>query len=99
MRNSVLIVTLAFLIGITWMHTPPITAVQAAPALPQDFEDVVVTAIGAPTALAFTPDGHLLITTQGGQVRIYQNGTLLATPALNLASRLCTNCDAHRRHQ
>ncbi|HEX8568061.1 MAG TPA: PQQ-dependent sugar dehydrogenase [Pyrinomonadaceae bacterium] len=62
-------------------------------ALPSGFTDELVTSVGAPTALAFTPDGRLLITTQGGQVRVYQNGSLLATPAVDLSSRLCTNSE------
>jgi glucose/arabinose dehydrogenase len=95
MRNSGLILSLVlvFLFTLSWINNTSITKVQAAPALPQDFEDVVVTAIGAPTALAFTPDGRLLITTQSGQLRIYQNGSLLSSPALNLTSRLCTNSE------
>jgi glucose/arabinose dehydrogenase/chitodextrinase len=62
-------------------------------AIPSDFEDVVIANVGGPTALAFTPDGRLLITTQGGQVRIYQNGSLLPNAAINLGSRLCTNSE------
>ncbi len=69
-------------------------SVAEVSALPSDFEDVLVATVGAPTALAFTPDGRLLITTQGGQVRVYQNGALLATPALALpSSRLCSNSE------
>ena len=64
-----------------------------AQTLPSDFEDVAVTSVAGPTSLAFTPDGRLLITTQGGQLRVYQNGALVATPALDLASRLCTNSE------
>ena len=56
-------------------------------------EDALVANIGGPTALAFTPDGRLLITTQGGQLRVYQNGNLLATPALDLSSRVCSNSE------
>ncbi|HEY8559113.1 MAG TPA: PQQ-dependent sugar dehydrogenase [Pyrinomonadaceae bacterium] len=62
-------------------------------AIPPDFEDALVASVGGPTALAFTPDGRLLITTQGGQVRVVENGALSATPALNLAARLCTNSE------
>ena len=65
-----------------------------AAAVPSGFTDVLVTNVGAPTALAFTPDGRLLITTQTGTLRIYQNGTLLATPALTFpASSICTNSE------
>jgi hypothetical protein len=48
-----------------------------APALcatvPPGFTDELVTAVASPTALAFTPDGRLLITTQPGRLRVYQN--------------------------
>lgn len=67
--------------------------VTESATLPTDFEDVLVASVGAPTALAFTPDGRLLITTQQGQLRVYQSGSLLATPAVNLSSRLCTNSE------
>jgi glucose/arabinose dehydrogenase len=53
--------------------------------------DSLVTNIGGPTALAFTPDGRLLITTQDGQLRVFQNGTLLATAALDLSGQICAN--------
>lgn len=66
---------------------------SALAVIPANFEDVVVTNVTAPTALAFTPDGRLLITTQPGQLRIYQNGVLLGAAALDLASRLCTNSE------
>ncbi|HEV2668690.1 MAG TPA: PQQ-dependent sugar dehydrogenase, partial [Blastocatellia bacterium] len=56
-------------------------------------EDALVTNVGSPTAIAFTPDGRLLITTQGGQLRIFQNGNLLGAPALDLTSRVCSNSE------
>src|SRR4028118_2334307 len=68
----------------------PVTKVSA---LPDDFTDEFVTDIGLPTALAFTPGGRLLVTTQTGQFRIYQNGSLLSNAAVNLNSRLCTNSE------
>jgi glucose/arabinose dehydrogenase/PKD repeat protein len=40
-------------------------------SLPANFTDVLVATVGSPTALAFTPDGRLLITTQGGTLRVY----------------------------
>jgi glucose/arabinose dehydrogenase len=45
-----------------------------------------VASVASPTALAFTPDGRMLITTQTGQLRVYANGSLISTPALDLAS-------------
>jgi glucose/arabinose dehydrogenase len=61
--------------------------------VPTRREDALVANIGGPTAIAFAPDGRLLITTQGGQLRVYQNGNLLATPALDLSSRVCSNSE------
>ena len=57
-------------------------------AVPAGFSDTLVTSVGSPTAIAFTPDGRLLITTQGGTLRIW-HGTLLPTPALTLS--LCSS--------
>jgi glucose/arabinose dehydrogenase len=60
-------------------------------ALPPGFTDTLVTSVNAPTAFAFAPRGRLLITTQPGQLRVYQNGALLTAPALNLTNRICSN--------
>jgi len=69
-------------------------AVPAAATVPAGFTDSLVAAVGAPTALAFTPDGRLLMTSQGGTLRVYQNGALLPTPALTLpASQVCSNSE------
>ncbi len=64
-------------------------------ALDTGFQDDLVAAIPAPTALAFTPDGRMLATTQPGQLRIYTGGALLGTPALDLGARgdLCANSE------
>ena len=63
-----------------------LASTAGAIVLPPGFTDEQVTPLASPTALAFTPDGRLLITTQPGQLRVYQNGSLVGTPALNLAS-------------
>src|SRR5262245_43365650 len=57
----------------------------AIATLPAGFTDEFVTAVGSPTALAFTPDGRLLIATQPGRLWVYDDGMLLG-PALNLTS-------------
>jgi glucose/arabinose dehydrogenase len=63
-------------------------------ALPPGFTDSFVAAVGAPTALAFTPDGRLLITSQGGDLRVVTpGGVLLGTPALSLGARVCANSE------
>jgi glucose/arabinose dehydrogenase len=57
----------------------------AAASIPAGFTDSLVAGVLNPTALAFTPDGRMLITTQNGALRVYAGGTLLATPALTLS--------------
>lgn len=69
-------------------------AVAAYATVPAGFSDVQVTPILGPTALAFTPDGRMLITQQSGSLRVYQNGALLATPAITFPSTaICTNSE------
>jgi glucose/arabinose dehydrogenase len=53
-------------------------------AVPAGFSDTKVFDLASPTALAFTPDGRMLVTTQPGSLRVW-NGTLLPTPALTLS--------------
>jgi glucose/arabinose dehydrogenase len=45
---------------------------------------VLLTNLQIPWAMAFAPDGRLFFTERPGRVRIYQNGQLLAAPALTL---------------
>ncbi len=66
-------------------------AVPGRAAMPADFTDTLVTSVGVPTAIVFTPDGRLLITQQTGSLRVYQGGVLLATPALTFpVTNICT---------
>jgi glucose/arabinose dehydrogenase len=60
---------------------------QQAATVPAGFADeTVVSGLTSPTAMAFAPDGRLFICQQGGQVRIYKNGSLLATPFLTVST-------------
>ncbi|HEX2231866.1 MAG TPA: PQQ-dependent sugar dehydrogenase [Thermoleophilaceae bacterium] len=63
----------------------------SAATTPPDFSDTSVAAVASPTALASTPDGRILIATQSGQLRVYQNGALQTTAALDLSSSVCFN--------
>ena len=62
-------------------------------AVPAGFQDSLVASVASPTAMAFTPDGRLLITAQTGRLWIYQNNALLSTPALDLGTVLCSNSE------
>jgi glucose/arabinose dehydrogenase len=63
---------------------------KAAAVAPAGFSDTLAYRLNTPTALASTPDGRLLITQDPGRLRVVRDGTLLAAPALNLASRSCS---------
>ena len=70
-----------------------VAGAQAA-TLPPGFADEPVATVAAPTAIAFTADGRMLVATQGGVLRVGSPaGGLLATPALSLGSRVCTNSE------
>jgi glucose/arabinose dehydrogenase len=70
-----------------------VEASRAALTLPANFGDALVASVPSPTALAFTPDGRLLITSQTGALRVVQNGSLITTPALDLSGRICSNSE------
>src|SRR5262245_22456145 len=65
----------------------------AAAAAPPNFSDTLVTPVELPTALAFTPDGRMLITSQPGRLRVYQNNSLIDPPALDLSAMVCSNVE------
>jgi glucose/arabinose dehydrogenase/PKD repeat protein len=64
-----------------------------AATLPAGFDDTQVATVPQPTALAFTPDGRLLVTSKPGRLRVVRNGTLLATPAIDLSARVCAQSE------
>jgi glucose/arabinose dehydrogenase len=65
----------------------------AAATLPSGFEDQLLASTGNPTALAFAPDGRMLIATKPGQLRTYNSGRLLQTPALDISSKVCSTSE------
>ena len=75
-----------------------VTAVVSQPAsaatVPTGFTDALVADVDNPTAIAFTADGRMLVAQQAGRLRVRTAaGSLLSTPALDLAGRLCTNSE------
>jgi glucose/arabinose dehydrogenase len=64
----------------------------AAGTLPPGFTDALIASVSSPTSLAFTPDGRMLVTTQGGLLRAYSAGSLaLIRNALVMGTRVCAN--------
>jgi uncharacterized repeat protein (TIGR01451 family) len=68
-------------------------APTSAASVPPGFQDTVITTVGGATALAFTPDGRLLITAKTGALRVYQNGSLVATPAIDISAKVCSDSE------
>lgn len=64
-----------------------------AAVLPSGFTDALVASLGGPTALAFTPDGRMLVTTQAGRLRVVQSNALVAAPALDLTGVICATSE------
>src|SRR5918994_2472857 len=74
-------------ISLLFLHENPVSAADTPP----DFTDTRVTSVDSPTALAFTPDGRLLVTSEPGRLWVYKDGALLANPALDISGKVCTN--------
>ena len=64
---------------------------SAATALPPNFTDSLVVEVPAPTAVAFVPDGRMLIATQTGPLRLFDGTSLLASPVLDLSRVVCNS--------
>jgi glucose/arabinose dehydrogenase len=69
-----------------------------AQSLPGGFDAVDVIAVPSPTSLAFLPDGRMLITSQGGTVRLLTAGALTTALSFNTSSsgaepKVCTTSE------
>ena len=69
------------------------TTPVGAATVPAGFSDVAVATVAGPTALAFTPDGRMLVATKAGRLYVRRNGVLGTTPALDLSSVVCTQSE------
>ena len=67
-----------------------VPAAGRAAVVPAGFTDERVVDVAAPTSVAFTPDGRILIATQGGTLKL-RDAAGGMTDALRLGSRVCTN--------
>jgi glucose/arabinose dehydrogenase len=89
-RRILLAVVAGLLVGflpLLFLRTEPVAAIVRP-----GFEDRLVASPGdRPMALAFTPDGRILIALKTGKVRVYKNGQLLQTQALNISSTMCSS--------
>lgn len=77
---------LVVLLSVAWLQ-----GVHRQSGVPEGFEDTLVAEVPSPTGMAITPDGRILITSQFGQLFVYQNGVLLDRPALDIGPITCAN--------
>jgi glucose/arabinose dehydrogenase len=64
----------------------------AAVTLPLNFTDELVAPVSQPTAIDWTPDGRMLVTSKDGRVVIVNaDGSVVPTPALDIGDRICTD--------
>jgi glucose/arabinose dehydrogenase len=86
MLLAVLVGLLAGSLSLLYLDTKPVSAVA-----PSGFTDqLVASVLKRPTALAFTPDGRLLVANQNGKLLVYENGALRTTPALDISANICS---------
>lgn len=86
--------SLALILSPVGAGAAPVNSAPEGPqTVPAGFTDVLLADnVGGPTALAFTPDNRLLVTTQSGQLRVYSLAGALLNTALTLpSSQLCSN--------
>ena len=82
------VVAFAILAGLVAL----LSFVNPAQTLPGDFSDTKFAGSPVPTALDFTPDGRMLVTSKTGELYTYgKDGTRLANPALKLS--VCANSE------
>ena len=90
MLRKILSIRLIVVLIVAVALSVPLAATASAPS---GFTDSLVASVAAPTAMAFTPDGRLLVTSQSGALQVVQDGTLLAAPALNLGPTICSTSE------
>src|SRR5689334_16582272 len=85
---TILLICLLTPLPTSWPVRPSLAAM-----LPMGFaESLVAGGMPAPTAMAFAPDGRIFVCEKAGNLRVIQNGSLLATPFLTVS----VNTDGER---
>lgn len=80
---------LASIMGVAVLMTLHVgSSAAAATWAPGFYSQLVVGGLEYPTAIAWTPDGRMLIALKSGKVLVYQNGALLATPFIDLSAEV-----------
>jgi glucose/arabinose dehydrogenase len=87
-----------FFVALACLSAMTVATEVGAQVLPAGFINEPVVSVVGSTALAFTPDGRMLVTTQGGALRVVKNGLLLTTAAISFNAnatgadpKICSN--------
>src|SRR5688572_5834018 len=86
--RAALLAGLAVVLGVAAMAPR-----ASAATLPPQFDDQLVTSLSGPTSFAFVSSTRMLITAKNGQLRVYENGALLPTPAIDLSNVICADSE------
>jgi glucose/arabinose dehydrogenase len=82
-------VTFVFVVGILVLSL----AAASRAAVPAGFTDTLSVGVAAPTDVAFTPDGRMLVASQAGTLGVYDGtGALLGSQTFP-ASQICSNSE------
>jgi glucose/arabinose dehydrogenase len=68
----------------TRLRLEPLEARETPAVIAGFSESVLASGLTQPTAMALAPDGRIFVAEKGGTLRVVQNGTLLATPFLDI---------------
>ena len=80
-------IVLVLLLTASLLGVAPASAI----VLPPGFSDEFVASVSKPTAIAFTPDGRMLVSTQPGVLHVKQGGTI--STAIDLTATTCSNSE------
>jgi glucose/arabinose dehydrogenase/PKD repeat protein len=81
--------------GIALLTAVALAAGSAAAwaAVPPGFTDALFVTVPAPTDIAFTPDGRMLVTSQGGTLNVFDPSRALLGSQIFPSSQICANSE------
>jgi len=84
------VISIIVLLTSVFGYAPP----PPVAALPSGFVDTSLRVVSKPTAITFTPDNRMLVTSQPGRLLVFDlNGNYLASPAIDLTAKVCDNIE------
>jgi glucose/arabinose dehydrogenase/PKD repeat protein len=84
---------LAAALAIAIAVSAAVVPARGAGSVPLGFTDQLLFSFEQPTALAFTPDGRMLVASRPGRLYVAVNGALVKPASLDLRSKICSNSE------